>query len=111
LTREFEDYHHAGDYKLLMFGMSPKALSRKSGKVLILDRLIVPLPCSLNIICSSVIAPLALHYILGIAIFFLSSRRTSILDRSVLELVRVHLETVKNRDYLKISRLVSTDTD
>ena len=109
-SKEFEVHKHIGDYTLFMLGMLPMALSRRSGKELILGRIIVPG------------STLYEHYLLqgrrsyGLASefsereLFLELSTNFLLYRNVLELVRIYLETAKNRDYLRARRVI-TDTD
>ena len=109
-SKEFETHKHIGDYTLFMLGMFPMALSRRSGKEFILGRIIVPG------------STLYEHYLLqgrrsyGLASefsereLFLELSTNFLLYRNVLELVRIYLETAKNRDYLRARRVI-TDTD
>jgi hypothetical protein len=109
-SKEFEVHKHIGDYTLFMLGMFPMALSRRSGKEFILGRIIVPG------------STLYEHYLLqgrrsyGLASefsereLFLELSTNFLLYRNVLELVRIYLETAKNRDYLRARRVI-TDTD
>jgi hypothetical protein len=109
-SKEFEVHKHIGDYTLFMLGMFPRALSRRSGKEFILGRIIVPG------------STLYEHYLLqGRRSYCLASEfseRELFLElstnflryRNVLELVRIYLETAKNRDHLRAKRVI-TDTD
>jgi hypothetical protein len=109
-SKEFEVHKHIGDYTLFMLGMFPMALSRRSGKEFILGRIIVPG------------STLYEHYLLqgrrsyGLASefsereLFLELSTNFLLYRNVLELVRIYLETAKNKDYLRARRVI-TDTD
>jgi hypothetical protein len=109
-SKEFEVHKHIGDYTLFMLGMFPMALSRRSGKEFILGRIIVPG------------STLYEHYLLqgrrsyGLASefsereLFLELSTNFLLYRNVLELVRIYLETAKNRDYLRAKRVI-TNTD
>jgi hypothetical protein len=109
-NREFEVHKHIGDYTLFMLGMFPMALARRSGKEFILGRIIVPG------------STLYEHYLLqgrrsyGLASqftdrdLFLELSTNFLLYRNVLELVRIYLETAKNRDYLRAKRVI-TDRD
>lgn len=108
--REFEVHKHIGDYTLFMLGMFPMALSRKAGKEFILGRIIIP------------DSALYEHYLLqgrrsyGLASeftdrdLFLELSTNFLLYRNVLELVRIYLDTAKNRDYLRVKRVI-TDTE
>ena len=109
-SKEFEVHKHIGDYTLFMLGMFPMALSRRSGKEFILGRIIVPG------------STLYEHYLLqgqrsyGLASefsereLFLELSTNFLLYRNVLELVRIYLETAKNKDYLRAKRVI-TNTD
>lgn len=109
-SKEFEVHKHIGDYTLFMLGMFPMALSRRSDKEFILGRIIVPG------------STLYEHYLLqgrrsyGLASefsepeLFLELSTNFLLYRNVLELVRIYLETAKNRDYLRAKRVI-TNTD
>ncbi len=105
-NREFEVHKHIGDYTLFMLGMFPLALARKSGREFSLGRIIVPG------------STLYEHYLLqgkrsyGLAAefaereLFLELSTNFILYRNVLELVRIYLDTAKNRDYLRAKRVI-----
>ena len=106
-NREFEVHKHIGDYTLFMLGMFPMALARRSGKEFILGRIIVPG------------STLYEHYLLqgrrsyGLASafsdreLFLELYANFLLYRNVLELVRIYLETARNRDYLRAKRIIT----
>ncbi len=105
-NREFEVHKHIGDYTLFMLGMFPLALARRSGKEFILGRIIVPGSTLYD------------HYLLqgkrsyGLASeftereLFLELSTNFLLYRNVLELVRIYLETAKNREYLRAKRFI-----
>ena len=109
-SKEFEVHKHIGDYTLFMLGMFPMTLSRRSGKEFILGRIIIPG------------STLYEHYLLqgqrsyGLASefsereLFLELSTNFLLYRNVLELVRIYLETAKNRDYLRAKRVIA-ETD
>ena len=106
-NREFEVHKHIGDYTLFMLGMFPIALARRSGKEFILGRIIVPGSTLYD------------HYLLqgkrsyGLASefadreLFLELSTNFLLYRNVLELVRIYLETARNREYLRLKRVIS----
>ncbi len=106
-NREFEVHKHIGDYTLFMLGMFPIALARRSGKEFILGRIIVPGSTLYD------------HYLLqgkrsyGLASeftereLFLELSTNFLLYRNVLELVRIYLDTAKNREYLRAKRIIS----
>lgn len=105
-NREFEVHKHIGDYTLFMLGMFPLALARRSGKEFILGGIIVPGSTLYD------------HYLLqgrrsyGLASafsereLFLELSTNFLIYRNVLELVRIYLETAKNRDYLRAKRII-----
>ncbi len=107
INREFEVHKHIGDYTLFMLGMFPLALARRSGREFILGRIIVPGSTLYD------------HYLLqgkhsyGRASefaereLFLELSTNFLLYRNVLELVRIYLDTAKNRDYLRAKRVVT----
>lgn len=109
-SREFEVHKHIGDYMLFMLGMFPFALARRSSKEFILGRIIVPGSTLYD------------HYLLqgkrsyGLASeftereLFLELSTNFLLYRNVLELVRIYLDTAKNRDYLRAKQVI-TDMD
>ena len=106
-AKEFEVHKHIGDYTLFMLGMFPMALARKTGKEFILGRLIIP-GCSLYE-----------HYLLqGQRSYSLASEFSDrdlfqnlsanfLLYRNVLELVRIFLESARNKDYQKAKRIIA----
>jgi hypothetical protein len=106
-NREFEVHKHIGDYTLFMLGMFPLALARRSGREFILGRIIVPGSTLYN------------HYVIqgkrsyGLASefadreLFLELSTNFLLYRNVLELVRIYLETARNREYLRARRLIA----
>ncbi len=106
-AKEFQVHKHIGDYTLFMLGMFPMALARKTGKEFILGRLIIPG------------SSLYEHYLLqGQRSYSLASEFTDrdlfqklsanfLLYRNVLELVRMFLETARNKDYQKAKRIIA----
>ena len=106
-NREFEVHKHIGDYTLFMLGMFPLALARRSGREFILGRIIVPGSTLYD------------HYVIqgkrsyGLASefadreLFLELSTNFLLYRNVLELVRIYLETARNREYLRARRLIA----
>jgi hypothetical protein len=109
-SREFEVHKHIGDYMLFMLGMFPIALARRASKEFILGRIIVPGSTLYD------------HYLIqgkrsyGLASeftereLFLELSTNFLLYRNVLELVRIYLDTAKNRDYLRAKQVI-TDMD
>lgn len=105
-SREFQIHKHIGDYTLFMLGMFPSALSRRKGKEFIMGSIIVP------------DANLFEHYMLQgkrsykIASefthseLFLELSKNYLLYKNVLELVRIYLESVKNREFLKAKNII-----
>ncbi|MDI6889443.1 MAG: hypothetical protein QMC83_00665 [Thermodesulfovibrionales bacterium] len=106
-SREFQVHKHIGDYTLFMLGMFPEALSRKRGKELILGRLVIP-DTSLSKYYmlqgqrSYRIASEFTHREL-----FLELSSNFLLYKNVLDLVRIYLESIKNREFLKAKRIIS----
>lgn len=108
-SREFTVHKHIGDYTLFMLGMFPMALAGRTGKEFILGRLVIPG------------SNLYEHYLLqGQRSYRLASEFTErelfrklsadfALYRNVLELVRIFLETTRNREYLKAKRIIADD--
>lgn len=104
--REFEVHKHIGDYTLFMLGMFPMALARRTGREFILGRLVIPG------------SSLYEHYLLqgqrsyGLAAeftdreLFLDLSTHFLLYRNALELVRMFLETAKNREYIRARWIV-----
>lgn len=105
-SREFAVHKHIGDYTLFMLGMFPMALAGRTGKEFIMGRLIIPG------------SSLYEHYLLqGRRSYSLASEFSEqevfaklssdfLLYRNVLELVRIFLETTRNRDYLKAKKVI-----
>ena len=106
-NREFEVHKHIGDYTLFMLGMFPLALARRSGREFILGRIIVP---GSTLYDHSVIQGKRSY---GLASefadreLFLELSTNFLLYRNVLELVRIYLETARNREYLRARRLIA----
>jgi hypothetical protein len=106
VSREFQVHKHIGDYTLFMLGMFPSALSRRKGKEFIMGRIIVPNANLLD------------HYMLqGKRSYKIASKFTHrelflelssnyLLYKNVLELVRIYLESVKNREFLKAKNII-----
>jgi len=105
-TREFQVHKHIGDYTLFMLGMFPESLSRKRGKEFILGRLVVPE------------ASLSEYYILqGKRSYRIASEFTHrelflelslnfLLYKNALDLVRIYLESIQNREFLKAKKII-----
>lgn len=105
-SREFQVHKHIGDYTLFMLGIFPESLSRRKGKEFILGNLIIPG------------ASLSEHYIIqGSRSYQIASEFT---DReifselssnflfyiNILDLVRIYLESVKNKEFLKAKGII-----
>jgi len=105
-SREFHVHKHIGDYTLFMLGMFPAAISRRKGKEFILGKLVIP------------DASLSEHYVLqGRRSYSIASEFTHddlflelslnfLLYKNVLELVRIYLESVKNKEFLKTKEII-----
>jgi len=105
-SREFQVHKHIGDYTLFMLGMFPSALSRRKGKEFIMGRIIVPG------------ADLFQHYMLQgrrsykIASefvnreLFIELSTNYVLYKNVLELVRIYLESLQNKEFLKAKNII-----
>ncbi|MEW6215482.1 MAG: hypothetical protein AB1478_09840, partial [Nitrospirota bacterium] len=97
---------HIGDYTLFMLGMFPETLFRKRGKEFILGRIVIP------------DASLSEYYILQgkksyrIASefshreLFLELSSNFLLYKNVLDLVKVYLESIKDKEFLKAKRII-----
>jgi hypothetical protein len=106
-SREFQVHKHIGDYTLFMLGIFPEALSRKKGKEFILGKIVIP------------DASLSEHYMLqGKRSYRIASEFTHrelflelssnfLLYKKVLDLVRIFLESVENRELLKAKGIIS----
>jgi len=104
--REFQVHKHIGDYTLFMLGMFPSALSRKKGKEFILGKIVIP------------DASLFEHYMLqGQRSYRIASEFTHrelflelssnfLLYKNVLDLVRIYLESVRNKEFLKAKEII-----
>lgn len=107
VEREFQVHKHIGDYTLFMLGMFPMALFRKTGKEFILGSLIVPR------------SSLFEHYQLqGRRSYSLAAEYTQgdifrelaenfAVYRNVLELARMFLDSSRNREFIRIRRIIT----
>lgn len=105
-SREFQVHKHIGDYTLFMLGMFPSALYKRKGKEFILGKIIIP---GLN---------LSEHYMLqGRRSYKIASEfaeKELFLELSinytiymkVLEMVRIYLESIKNKDFIKAKEII-----
>jgi len=106
-SREFQVHKHIGDYTLFMLGMFPEGLSRKRGKEFLLGRLVIPE------------ASLSEYYTLqGQRSYRIASEFTQreiflelssnfLLYKNVLDLVKIYLESVKNKEFLKVKKIIN----
>jgi hypothetical protein len=104
--REFEVHKHIGDYTLFMLGMFPSALMRRKGKEFIMGQILVPG------------ASLFDHYILqgqrsyriasefAYGELFRELSKNFLLYKDILELVRIYLESIRNKEYLKAKEII-----
>jgi hypothetical protein len=104
--REFQVHKHIGDFTLFMLSMFPYALTRKKGREFILGGLVIPG------------ASLSEHYVLqGQRSYKIASEFTQaelfgelssnyLMYKNILELVRIYLESVKNRTYMEARRII-----
>jgi hypothetical protein len=105
--REFQVHKHIGDYTLFMLGMFPAALFGRKGREFLLGGLVVPG------------ASLFEHYQLqgrrsySLAAEFAQRELFQDLSmnfhlyRNVLELVRMFLESARNREYMRVRRIIA----
>jgi hypothetical protein len=105
-SREFAVHKHIGDYTLFMLGMFPMALAKRSDKEFILGKLIIPGSSLYD------------HYLLqGQRSYRLASEFTDrdlfrtlsanfLLYRNILELVRIFLETTRNKEYIRLRKVI-----
>ncbi len=106
--REFQVHKHIGDYTLFMLGMFPTSLFKKRGKEFILGKIVIPG------------ASLSEHYMLQgqrsyrIASEFIHRElfqelsSNFFLYKNILELVRIYLESAKNKEFLKAKEIIGT---
>jgi hypothetical protein len=104
--KEFQVHKHIGDYALFMLGMFPSSLSRKKGKEFILGKIVIPG------------ASLSEHFMLqGQRSYKIASEFTHrelfqelsanfLLYKNILELVRIYLESAKNKEFLKAKEII-----
>lgn len=104
--KEFQVHKHIGDYTLFMLGMFPAFLSRKKGKEFILGRIVIPR------------SNLSEHYMLqGKRSYSIASEFTNkelflelssnfLLYKNVLNLVRIYIEALKNKEFLKAKEII-----
>jgi hypothetical protein len=105
-SREFQVHKHIGDYTLFMLGMFPTALSRKRGKEFIMGKIVVPS------------ADLYEHYMLqGQRSYRIASEFTHRelflelssnfhLYKNILALVRIYLDSIKDKEFLKAKEII-----
>lgn len=105
-SREFQVHKHIGDYTLFMLGMFPTVLYRRKGKEFVLGNIIIP---GLN---------LSEHYMLQgkrsykIASefaekeLFLELSMNYTIYMKVLEMVRIYLESIKNKEFIKAKEII-----
>ena len=104
--REFQVHKHIGDFTLFMLSMFPCAFTRKKGREFVLGGLVIPR------------ASLSEHYVLqGQRSYKIASEFTQaelfrelssnyLMYKNILELVRIYLESVKNKSYLEAKRII-----
>ncbi len=104
--REYLVHKHIGDYTLFMLGIFPEALNRRKGKEFILGSLVIPE------------AEMSEHYELQgrrsyqiasaftLKELFLELSSHYLLYRDVLTLTRTYLESVRNREFLKVKGII-----
>ncbi len=104
--REFQVHKHIGDYTLFMLGLFPNTLCRKKGKEFVLGKIVVPG------------ASLSEHYMLqGQRSYRIASKFVNrelfmelssnfLLYMNILDLVRIYLESSKNKEFLKAKGII-----
>jgi hypothetical protein len=104
--REFQVHKHIGDFTLFMLSMFPCWINRKRGREFVLGRVVVPG------------ARLSEHYVLqGQRSYKIASEFTDtelfrelssnyLMYINILELVRIYLESVKNKAYLEARKII-----
>lgn len=106
VSREFQVHKHIGDYTLFMLGMFPSALSRRKGKEFIMGRIIVP---GANLFEHYMLQGKRSYRIASEFInreLFIELSTNYLLYKNVLELVRIYLESVDNREFLKLKNII-----
>jgi len=106
-SREFQVHKHIGDYTLFMLGMFPEALSRRRGKEFILGSLIIP---GANLSECYLLQGKKSYQIASEFIYkelFLELSSNFLLYKNVLDLVRIYLESAKNKEFLKAKGIIS----
>lgn len=105
-AREFQVHKHIGDFTLFMLGIFPSAIAGKKGKEFLLGKIIIPE------------ANLAEYYTLqGQRSYKIASHFTHkelflelsanfYLYKNILDFVRIYLESVRNREFLKAKRII-----
>jgi hypothetical protein len=105
-SQEFHVHKHIGDYTLFMLSMFPTALSSRKGKEFILGKIVIP------------DSSLSEHYMLqgersykiaskfAYKELFLELSSNFLLYRNVLDLVRIYLESIKNKKFLKAKHII-----
>ncbi|MEW6161745.1 MAG: hypothetical protein AB1606_00250 [Nitrospirota bacterium] len=106
-SREFQVHKHIGDYTLFMLGMFPEALSRKRGKEFILGSIIIPGASLFECYLLQGKRSYQIASKFSQKELFLELSSNFLLYKNVLNLVRIYLESVKNREFLKAKRIIS----
>jgi hypothetical protein len=106
VLREFHVHKHIGDLTLFMLGMFPSFLKTRKGKEFILGRIIIPGSTLSDLYMlqgrrSYKIASGFTHKDL-----FLELSSNFILYRNVLDLVRIYLESLKNKEFFKVKQIL-----
>ncbi len=104
--REFQVHKHIGDYTLFMLGMFPMTLTTRKGREFVLGRLVVP-DASLSdhyMLQGQRSYKIAAEFTHGDLFLELSSNFP--LYKSILEFVRIYLESEQNRAVLKTKEII-----
>ena len=106
-SREFQVHKHIGDYTLFMLGIFPETLSRKKGREFILGSIIVP---DVNLSEYYMLQGRRSYQIASEFYnreLFLELSLNFLLYKNILDLVRIYLESVKNREFLEVKRFIN----
>jgi len=106
-SREFQVHKHIGDYTLFMLGMFPEALSRKKGKEFILGKIVIPEASLSECYMLQGQRSYRIASEFSDRELFLELSTNFLLYQNVLDIVKIYLESVKNKEFLKAKKIIS----
>lgn len=106
-SREFQVHKHIGDYTLFMLGMFPAALFGRKGREFLLGGLVIPGGSLFEHYQLQGRRSYSLAAEFAQRELFQELSRNFHLYRNVLELVRMFLESARNREYARAKRIIA----